>query len=463
MKRVLNYIGSRKFAVYLLVLTTFLMLFANLLPNISFMEPEEVDRLLKERPALYALSSMFAADRIASNPFFLLLPIFLFTSISVCTLKRIDAMRKSRLKSGLLPAKPKISYKIVVKKGPLLIEEIISIFKRNKWNVEKGEAEPEVIIGRKGDYGFYGSVLFHLGMDVVFIGLLFSLLAGVSGYITLTEGFTVDMPAGIKTGAGRKVEDFPLGKIYLKLFKPSFEEGKFHVDYSVDFSGMDRSGLVRDYNLRVNKPVKLNGYNVVFSKAGYAPHFILKDKDGELLDDSIVNMKIMMPGKPDSYMISDEALSIDVELFPDYYMDGDSHMTKSDVPNNPVLYVKIKKWDKVIGGGFLHLGDEVKFDNYLIEFSELRHWVKLGLSRDPGMPAILIGFIMIVVGLIVRFVLNDRRVWLIMNSSESGLELGLGGRSGYFPAMFDEELKALSEEIKLKLNPEIKGLTDDKY
>lgn len=444
MKKILNYIGSRGFAICLMVLTTAVILFTNLLPNLNVMEEREAERLKNERPILYAVSMKVGVSRITKSPYFQVIPVFILLSVTVCTVKRVRAEKKRRGRRGI-PENPTVRHTLFLPSGARPGESARELLRRKGWKVEEiGDS----MVGRKGESGFWGSILFHAGMDAALIGFFISAITGVDGVVSLTEGFPVPTPQEIRGVSRKDVRDFPLRELMLESFEPTFEEGRFHVDYTVRLAGMEEGGGTRRYVTKVNEPLTLSGYNFVFRRGGYAPRFILKGASGEVILDAVVNMRISVPGKVDHFSLPDEGLTIRAELFPDYYEEGGEPQTRGDVPNNPVLFVKVERQGKAIGRGFLQIGKEESFDAYRLEFRELRHWVDLIVSRDKGVKVVLYGFTIIVAGLVIRFILTEKMIWVIMKPTEKGFELGVGGRAGYFPAMFDEELKRLAGEIE---------------
>ena len=450
MKRFINYIGSRRFAVYLLVITTAVILFANLLPNPRMMDAEDIEELKIERPLLYSLSANAGVDHIIKSRFFQILPLFIFLSITICTIKRTRKEIRKGKKGSNIPPKPSIKYNFTSTHSLIDKEEIYSLLSDRAWKNIEPVHNGNLIIASKGGNGFWGSVIFHLGMDVVLLGVLLSVMMGVSGIIRLTEGFAFPTEDAFTETDREKAADFPLKSIYLDTFEATYQDGKFHIAYEARLLGKHKSGKVKKYVTKVNDPLRIDEYTVIFGKGGYAPRFILKSTDGTVLDDVAANLMITMPGKIDTLFFPDEGLTIDAELFPDYYEEGGEPKTRSDVPNNPVIFVEVSRWDKVIGRGFLHIGQEVGLDGYKLEFRELRHWIELVITKDVGVIVILYGFMLIVIGLAVRFILNDRLIWLIIEKDEKGTKVSLGGRCGYFPAMFDDELKKLTEDMRIR-------------
>lgn len=436
----LNYIGSRRFAIYLLLITTALILLSNLLPKPAYMSRSEVERLKRERPLLYAVSAKAGIQGLARSPYFQIIPAFIFLSVTVCTFRRIRAEIDRR---EAAPADTPVRHTIALPAGRTGMEEVKSTISRRGWRILTTEG---VLYARKGDRGIWGSLGFHLGMDVALIGILVSVATGIEGRVMLTEGFPVEMPKEALGLKGEDVMDFPFKEMVLETFTPVFENG-FPVLYESKVLASDRRGGVKRYTLGANLPLDIERYKFIFTKAGYSPRFRLSKKD-DLPIDAVANLLISMPGEIDYFDIKGTGFSLKAEMFPDYYDEDGVPKTKGNIPLNPVLFVEVERWGKVVGRGFLHKGKVVSFGDYTLEFVELRHWVELIVSRDLGIPVIIAGFILIAGGLCVRFLLNERHLWLIMDTTEDLLMLKVGGRARYFPSLFEEELRRLAEEIE---------------
>lgn len=449
MKRFINYIGSRRFAIYLLVITTLVILMSNLLPNLSIMDATEVQKLKEERPLIYSLSSSVGVSRLTKSTYFQVIPLFVFLSITVCTLRRFRSEIEKSERGEIITERSPVSHSIIMKSGSLSKEDVVSLLKKKRWSFMAQEGERAIIYAKKGEKGIWGSISFHIGMDVALIGILVSATTGIDGKLRLTEKFPVDMPEEIQGVRESDVPNFPLSEIMLEEFKPVFEGG-FPVRYDGKLKGVGRDGGLRRYDIGVNRLLRLEDYKFIFTKAGFAPRFVLVKKDGSIVTDAVVNLNISMPGVVDSFRVIEEGMSVKVEMFPDYYQENGVHKTKGKFPFNPVVFVEVDKDGKVIGRGFIPMGKRVSFDEYTLEFAELKHWMELIVSRDMGVPIITAGFILIAVGLCFRFVLNEKHLWIIMNKSDNGLQVDVGGRARFFPAMFEDEMKGWADDLRSK-------------
>lgn len=439
MNQLLNYIGSRRFAVILLTVATTVILAANLLPNLAVMERSEVDRIRKERPLIYGLSAKFGVRRIANSTYFKAVPVFLFLSITVCTLRRLRSELERLEREEEVPSDLPVKYSVDIREG-MGRDEMILMLRRGRWKVLEDSG---VIYAKKGEKGIWGSFAFHGGMNIALIGILVSIVAGVDGMLQLTEGFPITAPEASKALRSVDVVDFPFNEVMLESFEPVYQD-RSPVEYNVKLVGGGRDGRLREYKLGVNDPLVHGGYKFIFNRAGFAPRFVL-EKEGKALADVVAVLYITMPGKTDYFDIPEEGIRIKAEMFPDFYMEGGQPKTKGWYPFNPVLFVEIEKEGKMIGRGFLPTNKKVNFDKYSLELTELRHWVDLVVTKDPGVPIMTLGFALISLGLLTRFILNERHLWIIMN--EMGCPTGVGGRARYFPAIFEEELKRISERI----------------
>lgn len=437
MRRFINYIGSRRFAIVILLFTLAIILLPNLLPNFPTMSAEEIESLRINRPALFAAARYLQVGVIVRSPFFLIIPAFLFSSITICTLKRVK--REERRKPGVaaggavFPAgfsgTPSALKRYMLEKG---------------WKVEAAGGDNPIICFRGGQ-GFRGSIIFHAGMNVVILGFALSVLTRFNAEVILTDGYGMGASEAFP---GKAPAGFPVTGMLMEGFRAVYAEG-FPVDFSMKLALWDGEGRERRGEVKVNNPLNWKGYQFVPLRYGFSPRFVVKKGGREVLD-AFVTLRVITPENIDSFDVPGEEMKVAAQFFPDYYMEGKTPRTRSREPRNPVFFIEAARGGEKLGRGFLPMNKEVSFAGYSIEFREVRMWAMLGVSRDSGLPAVTLGFILIVAGLIIRLVWNERYIRLFMR--EGVVEIG--GNSRYFPAMFEEELKKMAEEISRGIKEE---------
>lgn len=429
MKSIVDLLASRRFATYLLIATLLIILSSNLLPNLSIMRPDEIDTLRRSRPFLYTVAKSFRVGKIVKTPFFLALPVFIFISITACTVRRtVRELRRGRISKG--DARHHLDFS-----GE--IDAVEEFLKGKGWRIAPAEGG-KGISAHKGRNGFWGSVLFHIGMNVVLLGILLSLVTRFNGAMTLTEGYGVDISEGFM----EKVPDgFPVKRALLEGFKAVYA-GEFPVDYGVE---LILSTDFEDKKVRagVNDPVSIGGYQISPSRYGFAPRFVLK-KGRETVFDGYVNLVVFTPEQIDHFDVTQEKITVVTQFFPDFYKEGIIPKSHSKELKNPVFFIEVKRGKDNLGRGFLPVKKEVSFSGYSLECKDVKIWVMFDVARDLGVPAVTLGFVLIVTGLVIRFVLYEKFIWITVK--DTGLDVY--GRAGYFPVLFEDELKRVVEGLK---------------
>lgn len=427
MKKTINYIASRRFAIILLTATLAIIFASNLLPNFAIMKLEEINALERERPYLFVIARYLQLGAVVKSPYFHILPIFLFLSISACTTKRI----RSEMRRKDSPASGTFSYEAQFTGSE---EVLISEINKRGWQITRSVVDSlNVIHGFKGKSGFWGSVVFHAGMNIALVGFLTSLLTSFNTSIMLTEDYGLQMDEAY---IGARPKKIPITAIQMDKYEAVFKDG-FPVDNIIDLSLWTADEQIKR-TVRVNEPLNILGYQFAALRHGYSPRFIMT-KGKRTIIDAFVNLSIFTPDKVDNFVIPEEEIKVEVQFFSDFYVEGELPRTRSRELKKPVFYVQISKGKDVIGKGFVHKNKEVKFSDYTLEFNDLKRWVIFGISRDRGVPVLFAGFFLIVAGLIIRFIWRECAFWMTL---EEGV-LKVGRRSRYFPALFDEEIKRL--------------------
>lgn len=447
MKKMIDLIASRRFAIYLLVISTAIILLSNLLPKPYIMTDRELQTLRETRPLIYALSESYNVAEVTKSPVFVAISVFLFLSITLCTLKRTKSFL-ARMKR-MRPVPPIASLSIrenVSTIDPEAAEKIArEVFTRGRWSVvDKLNEGRRLLYARKGAHGFWGSLAFHVGMCLVLVGALFSAFTRYNGKIVLTEGFGMNPQEIVRGLSKEELKRFPLRGIKLERLSPAFK-GPFPVDYNADIFYVDMEDKIHKETVGVNAPLHAGKYQFLLTRYGFAPRFLLKDLEGKKVSEDVFILAVITPEHEDSFQLIRGLFDVKVRFYPDYYKDEKNAVigTRSRIPRNPVFSLTISRDGKEIAAGLLPKGEELTFANYRLEFVDLYHWIQLDISKDSGMPFIMAGFFLIVAGLLVRVMLSEKSIWVIIENGE----IGIGGRTRYFPALFEEELKRMAENI----------------
>jgi cytochrome c biogenesis protein len=196
MKRLWKLLNSRKFGVYLLLVLVAVLMVSSFLPSPITLSDEEWSDLRERKPFVFWLSENFSTVYLVRNPLFLALSAFLFLSTLACTITRIKWWAKAR--KSEFEKEQAFSFSVEERSsGPVeaVKDNLLDILRGRRWEFSvSGEGGGFVVEGQKGiGMGFWGSVVFHIGLVVCFIGAPVSALDLFRGEFLITEGITMPL------------------------------------------------------------------------------------------------------------------------------------------------------------------------------------------------------------------------------------------------------------------------------
>lgn len=424
------------------------------------MSARELEQFKKSDPFHYSLASTFSSSRIVRSYPFYIIWFLLLNSTVVCTYRRI----KGRLK--LKKAGKKITgdnfnnarHTANLASSTNEISAFIkSIFKG--WQIKESD-DGAVLKAEKGSIGFWGSILFHFGLITLFLG------AGLSGFtrydasFLITENQSVFLPDLILKSSEQRpfINLNPQATdaiINLKNINAKYGKNEQLTDIKADFSvaGMDNS-YTKDA-VQVNKPMYFKNLKFVIEKYGIAPNFIIRNRQNKTIDDFVINLGDWLPenwtqkGTFDSFEIPNSNLIAKVFFIPNYKKIKGQIVSRGRLVKNPAFLIKFldKKTLKEVSSSVIQKGQGAKFGDKELVFKKLNYWGFFRMSKDSGVPVVIFALIAGLGGLALRFIYHEKMVWFSFAEDGSGTVLRLGGRTKYFPALFDDEINKIQDRI----------------
>jgi cytochrome c biogenesis protein len=439
-------LNSRKFAIYVLTVMVVLLILSTFLPNHYTLNEIEWYNLENERPQYFWVASHFSTPFLVTNPLFLVVSLFLFLSTFVCTVSRVNKWYKLRVyefstdKAFSFSRREKSTFDM-----NKMERKIVGILSNGRWerSVERND-DSVVIAGQKGTTAFWGSLVFHIGLIVCFFAGPVSVYTTFRGELVMPENVDLPLREGFASHVGKDISSLPDVRVMIHDVKAEFFKGIFEYDFTGILTVRD--ALRREsYPFAVNRPVNYRGYQFSLHEYGFSPRIVI-EKEGEKIFDYYLNLR--HPEEGDQFEIVDEGLTALVMFFPDFFREGDRIGSKSRLPSNPVVMVKLYRNDTEIAKGLLNPGDEQNFEQYRLAFIDYKQWVNLVVVRESGITVVLIGFLIGVVGLFVRFLSNERRLEFNVTPREEGTALTVKGYSRYYPAFLEREVVKMAKILK---------------
>jgi cytochrome c biogenesis protein ResB len=257
---------------------------------------------------------------------------------------------------------------------------------------------------------FWGSVTFHIGLLTVIAATSLGPITRFWATVVLPQGVMVNLEDE-QFSTVHSIPVFggiPFISLRLDWQESRFEKEWFAVDHAAGLTvGIMDGGGYKQTNetIRVNAPVKKDGYQFMMSSGSRAPLFVLTDSAGEVVFDRFVNASSSTDQEA-SFDIPVAGLTVYMRYFPDVYKEGDNYGTLSMEHKNPAFGIRVESRKdpfRDTWGGVLKTREKAEFDGMTLEFADLKPVVTLQIMKDPTYWGIFVGWALIVAGLTVRY------------------------------------------------------------
>lgn len=278
----------------------------------------------------------------------------------------------------------------------------------------------------KRDIRFWGSTTFHIGMLVIVAATSLGYSIRFFAMIVLPQGVsvTLDDKSFVAVYEDRLHSGGrPFVNLKLNEFEAKYAEEQFPVEYIADITIgiIDKDGYrnLTD-KIRINKPFNYDGYNILFENSGYSPRFVLKDRDGGVIFNSYINLSNNIKSE-DVFYIKEAGLTLYTRFFPDVFREGNKAGSRSPMTRNPAFGIKVVKRNSPFTDawkGILKKGESARFDNMTLEFADLKPYVVIKVVKDPTYWGIFAGWILIILGLLIRYMPMVKQLQTISNNQQ---------------------------------------------
>lgn len=392
---------------------------------------------------LTSIVSIFRFDTTYRSPLFLGLIVLFGTNLVLCSITRFPALfRRTFRPRRALDRTAMIALPVHVERADIPLDTAAAAFGTAGFRLER--VDDRRFFGQKRTIGYLGAFAVHLSLLVFIAGGVVSMATGIRGTIVLRKGETASAVtlAGDRTvplGFDLRLEDFEVA------FYPDHPGRPKSYNSTVTVIPPEGGPFIRD--IRVNWPLMRNGFTVFQSSYGELP---AESAGG---DTAVVAIRpkgmpdaapalaelVMAPGE--RYPVPGYADSIGVAIA-ETHRDFQRGGGMGGGERNPAVLLDVfvhgeKRWSVYAFERFpglnMPMQDDLPLTFTLIglrggeKTGEPSYYTVLGVTRDPGMPLIWIGAILIAAGLSLSLYVRPRRLWL-MASDEGGVLAAGDGR-----------------------------------
>ncbi|MDD8039828.1 MAG: cytochrome c biogenesis protein ResB [Acidobacteriota bacterium] len=475
MKTIIRFFSSLKLAIVLLILLVAASILGTLIPQ----GREAADYAARYGRLAEPMVKLRLTDLFRSVWFLGLMALF-GLNIAVCTATRLGAKlrRAFRPKVESDPkslAAGKISARLRIDRSAAEAKETaIRTLRASRYKVRIAE-EPETegrsgtegvgadarqaggririhLLGRKGTAGIFGADFVHLGLLVIIAG----------GLVTAAGGFRTDL--GLNAG---KTLDVPRAGFALRLDKfatETYADGSVK-DWKSTLTVVEDGKDVRTVVIEVNHPLVHRGYSFYQSAWGLDwdnPDLTFwierKDAPGTGRTSKIrVGEKTAFPeegtkerragqgeggGKKTAADQKEKETGMEWTVrrfFPDFVIGDDNRPgTSSGQPNNPAALIEGWRGRRKVVEGWIFAaypqvnrlrGEEAADWTIELRDADAPQYSVIQAARDPGVPLIWIGCLLVMAGLFLAFYWPAREIRMTLEETE-GPAAGSAGSGG---------------------------------
>jgi hypothetical protein len=444
-----SFVTSRNVAIVLLIVVTCMLAVGAFLPNPVFLTDEQKIEMKIANPSLYWLGERFNSQSLASGRVFGFIGTFLILSTALCSIDRL--ITKMRAKAGALFTFPDATSQEGIKKSFQNIHVSAlegygrEWFNKQKWKVTvQGDALRKTIVGSRGNAGFWGSIFFHFILITALMGLVIYYFGSYRATLGFTEGQSYRLHKDRLVHIleepvwGLSLPDAEVGLV--KQYSIYAEdEPLYPIEHVAVFRVYEfKKNRSWDKEVRINDPLVIDGKTFLLQRGGFSGKIVLKNSDGVVVFDTFVALRNKR-GTADDVTIEGENIHMEVSFYPDFIKKGTRYETKSLQVRNPFYWVKAYRGDTLFFDKLVPLNVETKAGEYLLGLPEIRRWVEIELVGEPG-----IGFFFIVsfiglIGVFVRVIDPDERIYIILEEMKSNVEMTTYTYSKHFAGLIEDK------------------------
>lgn len=442
----LNLFNSRVSASWLLLAMVSMLVASAFLPSEMTRSPEQWELMARQHPFFFRLASNFSTPYLVRQWWFLVIAFFLFLSTLTCTITRLRGWWQGTQSD--FPKEKAFTFSMegdCAGAVETICEKVALLLKKGGWDFSPANERGHVlIVAQKGiACGFWGSVVFHGGLLLCFLAIPLSAFFSFSGNLLLTEGAKVSLREGVLPDRGSDSRTAPAGTASVEELRGVYHKGKFKLDFGGTLV-LNRERRVERLTFSVNQPVTSDGFQYSLQEYGFSPRIVV---EGEGLSSFDYYLNLRNPETGDYFPLAGGTKKLFILLFPDFFRVGNRIGSRSKELNNPYLLVRILQGEQSVFERLVKVGDSVESNGIRVSSLQLGKWVNLAVSRERGLVFIILGSLIITLGLLIRFLSNERRLEIELMDSTDACTCRMRGYSRYYPAFLEREVTGFFNKL----------------
>ena len=472
---------SMRTALLLLFLLALASIPGGFLPQRD-LNPLRVKQFIADHPSLGPLLDQLSMFDVFSSAWFSAIYLLLFISLVGCLVPRTRLHLRALTKAP--PPVPRTLSRLAASdrwETEQPADEVLAACAKALPGWRKTRRDNE-LSAEKGYLRETGNLVFHISLVLLLVGIAIGAFRGFQGTVLVLEGkgFSNTVALYDDVQPGRKFSPSSLVpfSVALDAFDATYAEDGTALTFEAKVRWQRPDGPETPYKIRVNHPLQVGGAKTYLIGHGYAPHVIVRDRDGSVIDDRLVPC---LPQNPQflSTCTIKEPFTAGKQLgftgvFTPATIVGEDGRVGSVAPglDNPVLTLSAFEGNLGLDGGTPQ--SVYSLDTTLMRsldggqaralfpgqtyalpggasltYVDTGEWATFQVTQDPGKLIALVASVGIIVGLLLSLFVRRRRVWVRVVPTPGGATtVEVGGLARTDAERFASEFSELVDGMR---------------
>lgn len=303
----------------------------------------------------------------------------------------------------------------------------------------------------KGRFSLFGVYIVHLGVLIVIAGAVIGSVFGFEADINLNEGEESHI---VQLAKGRGVRQLDFSVRCDKFIVDFYDTGAPRT-YRSDLSFIKDGRVISKGSMLVNHPVTFDGLRFYQSSYGMSEESkaVLSYRNANAETEEI----IVMPGQTFD-LPAQKAKATVLRVEGDMMQYGPAVKLNIETHKKNIQFWVFQHIDDIVADNPGLLSQVPLFNPGLFQplvFSlkrmEPQYYTGLRVVRDPGVPFVLTGAIMLLAGMITIFFTSYQRIWVLIEQGPDRIKISAAGRSH----RNNEILQRRIDDLCMKINQEM--------
>jgi len=297
-----------------------------------------------------------------------------------------------------------------------------------------------IIFGEKSRWTRLGVYAVHLSIIFMVTGGLIGSIFGFDGSVNIPEGKSADTIALQNSPSGKKL-DF---QIRCDDFDLSLYESGMPKEYRSRLTLIREGKTLIQQDILVNDPLRFEGINIFQSSYGEMPAdkftVTFTERESGLLYDveATFDKPVDMPNGAGKFIVKDFRNSFEYSGFNLGKTFICTMIPKDKEPEPVLVSVDHPRFDMMRQGDFV----------ITISNTSFKYYTGLQVTRDPGVPVVYAGFLLMIIGCYITFFMFHQSVCLTLSTAGTGTKVTIAGISGKNRPGMNAMIRRLSHHLQ---------------